>query len=566
MKIKLFSILIVSSLVSNLFAWENGNAFQLKSMAKIVPALSEIINERERDEFVKYSRVLDSTTSFDQYTFLTKKTKKALNRNKLYNTKSLRLPKALPLMFTFLVNSFKDKNRESTIFWSSCISHAVNNIYSPYEEISLDFLREHTFKNRLITSDGLKVDFEKTSGIRLSTMLKNSFLKQKRLEFENSFQANTYARNFKNFYKTLFLLPFTKHSTRQDLCESLAQTMNIITFSEDEEEIRKEKLKGSSIIYNLSILALRNTADIIQTAKDYAEFNTDITVPEMNDEILKDIRASIATREITGKKGELFYKSLINAPNDSHDVAIIVEPSYINGKAILGNNSKIIASSIAGYLHKTKASYTLMDLRHIVGLDSEQKITLDPKKIPTLIIPISEYQQINEFEFTQRNFAKPFVKYIRKGGKIIWIGSAAPNFFGSFAVRQIKVSTKEKNFETNILNTSSLGVKIDLEEGLKFYPLVSTPFLDKNLSTISKLVPESNKTVPLIDLLHEEEELKETIAFAIKDRRQKKLQFAIVPTYLFIPNLLTKTTTQIWPLCLDKKAGKILTELIERLK
>ena len=566
MKIKFFSTLILFSLISNIFAWENGNAFQLKSMAKMTPAFKDILGQKDIDAIVKYARLLDSATEFSTYKFLNKKAIKTLEKNYIYNTSSLKLPKALPLMFTFLVEAFKKEDKESIIFWSSAISHAINNIFSPYEEQAIDFLKTHTYNSHLTTTDGVKLDFNKTSGVTISGMLKEAFLKQKRSEFESSYKPNTYPRNFKNFYKTLFLLPLTKQNMRQDLCNGLAQTMQTISFSEDKEEIAKEKLKGLSIIYNLSTLGLSNTVDIIQTAKEYAEFKTDIKLPENNEEIIKAIRDSVAARPITGKKGELLFRNFINAPDEEHEVAIVVEPTYIGNKAILGHNSKIIAASIAGYLHKTKADYTLIDLRQIVGLDTENTVTLDPKKIPTLIIPITEYMQINEFEFTQRDFAKPFVQYIKKGGKVIWIGSNVPKFFGRFATKQTKISEKQANFENKTLSTSSFGVKINTEKEIEFYPLVTTPFLKEGLSTISKIVPNSTKAVDLIDLLHEEDELKEIVGFGIKDRKEKFLQFGIMPTYLFIPNILSKTTDQIWPLCLDRKSGYILSELLERFK
>lgn len=568
MKFKAFSTLIIISLFSNLFAWESGNAFQLKSMVKTTPALVEITDTKDIDNIVKYARLLDNAIEFEKFSFLkdNKKVLKELNNNYIYNTRSLRLPKALPLMFTFLVDAFKKEDKEATLFWSSAISHAINNVFSPHEEQAITFLTTHTFKSHLTNTDGVKLDLEKTSGIRLSSMLKEEFFKAKRAKLESDYKPATYPRNFQNFYKILHLFPLTKQNIRQNYCDQLAQTMQVISFSENKKEISDEKFKGHYIIYELSRLGLTNTIDIIQTAKEYAEFKTDTTIPEMRAEIIRTMREAVAAKEISGKKGEIFFRTFIDTPNEAHDVGIVVEPTYIGDKAILGHNSKIIAASIAGHLHKTKADYTLMDFRKIVGLDSEDKITLDPKKIPVLIVPITEYMQINEFQFTQREYAKPFANYVRKGGKIIWIGSAVPDFFGRSVIKQTKISKKAQNFDKAMLNTSSFGVKIDPEEDIEFYPLVTTPFLSNGLSTISKIVPNSTDTVDLVDLLQEEEELKETVGFGIKDRKGKTLQFGIMPTYLFIPNILSKKTNQIWPLCLDYKSGKILTQLLERFK
>ena len=312
-------------------------------------------------------------------------------------------------------------------------------------------------------------------------------------------------------------------------------------------------------IGELGAWAVVRTLRDVEVAIRFAQ--TDMKL-EITSEIEKahegDVARILKDRNIAD---EALYAPILQKlkPDQAPAVGILLEPTWAMNGAMFGFASRVPSVAIARTLQRSGRSYATFDVRHLMadGFPS-------PERVPVMIIVANSYRGYHSLKL--ENLEEGLARYIKDGGRILWIMGMAKNISKSLAV--IEKARKRQDDKSNLPVTDDQFLMSRLElvgsdlNALKIAHPAKTGAGWHNPYCPWTFDLTENKSLQPLVTLHTGSQ-SQTVGVITADKK-----IACIPVYALTPFIFEggDTIPSAHEPMLDPVCEKVLNALLQRLK
>ncbi len=528
--IKYFFISI--SLCFTIFARTNeDNQTLFQKIPDFYPEINDVLKQADFHNSVSFfvpnisSMNPTGINSIPQHPLSSKELARLKEMN-INNTKVLLELKSLPLIFEMLVKALKEDDSFKAAFWAACLNNNISNYTDLTSFPEVDYLADYipTLIPDLLTLDNKAVSMRGSAS--------SSFNDTFRYEFASKYYESIVAKTTiqvitkDSGYITEFLLnrPASLLRVSQKHANYFSLNLERAALSSD-----KTNYNGTLAVLKSSLLSVITCAEIIKTAKLFANEKIEYKSPSSN-----DLKTTLANSQLSiPLDASLYLKPVYDQQKENGTIGLVVEAISPARQPLLGKEALLLTSQIGHSLNKKKIDYSLLELETTMktGFPS-------PIKMPIIIIPSTKYTFRSGWMSISK-LEQHLMTYKNKGGRIIWIGDKQIRSLGDLATKisPIPSSIRISEGEKEELKISPLISKQDKDT---FIDIIRVPSQFNNIIQTGSLVNLGEGITSLFSYVEGDEEI--SLAAVSNDKSTTYIN----PLFLF-PGALDKNVEKLIP-------------------
>ena len=381
-------ILIIFFISISCLGWGGGHHDNAKLVLKYLPEkISKLFSAKQKAEIIKnWCKYPDSHKVDPGINLMLGKECLERMKKQGISTYALHSPKGKVFSFIELEKAFKNRDFQKAAFWSAVLMHSIADESAFNHGPLIHYMTYARYKHIKYPS-GIPKDL---SVIRREPSLDRMICKSLK-----NFKAQKISRTCQGVLIKIMLLGI-KHNTFMTARETRIARGDIY---------KKDALKAMS---EVAALQVKDTVNVIYTAWLLAQKNQ---ICKLTPQVIKDYqqikRTVIQKRSL---KQDSIYEGLLKSNNVKPRIGLILEGSRRMNEGQLGFSSKFISSCMGRVLLNNG-----LKIKPVKCLDLGKTNFISASKTSILII-------CNGRKTLPRSYSENIKKYLKNGGKLIWIG------------------------------------------------------------------------------------------------------------------------------------------------